>query len=81
MRLYSSSPAYLTAMMAEGAQRIDLAGNIVEPGKQLHAGFAKFRLTLEMLGIKPSTFYRGMTGSDPAGQKPSKTSRRSLTGS
>ena len=44
MRLYSSSPAYLTAMMAEGAQRIDLAGNTVEPVKQPHAGFAKFRL-------------------------------------
>jgi hypothetical protein len=44
MRLYTSSPAYLTAMMAEGAQRIDLAGNTVEPVKQPHAGFAKFRL-------------------------------------
>jgi ProP effector len=44
MRLYSSSPAYLTATMAEGAQRIDLADNIVELVKQPHAGFAKFRL-------------------------------------
>ena len=44
MRLYTSSPAYLTAMMAEGAQRIDLAGNTVEAVKQPHAGFAKFRL-------------------------------------
>ena len=39
MRLYSSSPAYLTAMMAEGAQRIDLVGKTVEPAKQPHAGF------------------------------------------
>jgi hypothetical protein len=30
--------------MAEGAQRIDLAGNTVEAVKQPHAGFAKFRL-------------------------------------
>jgi sRNA-binding protein len=44
MRLYTSSPAYLTAMTVEGAQRIDLAGNPVEPVKQPHAGFAKFRL-------------------------------------
>ena len=44
MRLYTSSPAYLTAVMAEGAQRINLAGNTVEPVKQPHAGFAKFRL-------------------------------------
>jgi hypothetical protein len=44
MRLYTSSPAYLTAMMAEGSQRIDLAGKTVEPVKQPHAGFAKFRL-------------------------------------
>ena len=39
MRLYTSSPAYLTAMMAEGAQRIDLVGKTVEPAKQPHAGF------------------------------------------
>jgi len=39
MRLYTSSPAYLTAMMAEGAQRIDLAGKTVEPGEKPHAGF------------------------------------------
>jgi sRNA-binding protein len=31
-------------MMAEGAERIDLAGNPVEPVKQPHAGFAKFKL-------------------------------------
>ena len=42
MRLYTSSPAYLTAVMAEGAQRIDR--NTVEAVKQPHAGFAKFRL-------------------------------------
>ena len=44
MRLYTSSPVYLTAMMAEGAERIDLAGITVGPVKQPHAGFAKFRL-------------------------------------
>jgi hypothetical protein len=44
MRLYTSSPVYLTAMMAEGAERIDLAGNTVGPVNQPHAGFAKFRL-------------------------------------
>ena len=44
MRLYTSSAAYLTAVMAEGAQRINLAGNTVEPVKHPHAGFAKFRL-------------------------------------
>jgi sRNA-binding protein len=44
MRLYTSSPAYLTAMMAEEARRIDLAGNTVEAVKQPHAGFANFRL-------------------------------------
>ena len=31
-----------------------------------------------MLGIKPSTFYAGMTGFDRVGLKLSKTSRRSL---
>jgi hypothetical protein len=35
------------------------------------------RRTLDMLGIKPSTFYRWY----PAGQKPFKTGHRSLTGS
>ena len=44
MRLYTSSPAYLAATMAEEARRIDLAGNTVEAVKQPHAGFAKFRL-------------------------------------
>jgi ProP effector len=44
VRLYTSRPAYLTAMMTEEARRIDLAGNTVEAVKQPHAGFAKFRL-------------------------------------
>ena len=39
------------------------------------------RRTLQMLGIKPSTFYAGMTGSDLVALKLSKTSRRSRIGS
>jgi hypothetical protein len=40
------------------------------------------RRTLKMLGIKPSTFsIAGMIGTDPAGRRRSKTSRRSPIGS
>jgi len=39
------------------------------------------RRTLQMLGIKPSTFYRWYAGSDLVALKLSKTSRRSRIGS
>jgi hypothetical protein len=44
MKIYTGSESYLRSMMVEGAQRIDLAGEVVEAVKQPHAGFAKFRL-------------------------------------